>query len=743
MSSTQPPVSPGIADLCFRFQSAFDSGQCPRIEVFLQETPLEERRAALRALLEVEWACRRKRGESIDDEEYGRRFPQQAGSIREWIYATDVPVNRPPRVVGIELPGYEIIRELGRGGMGVVFEALDVRLKRHVAVKMILSADLADSQELDRFQREAEVTARLAHEGVVQIHHVGSHRGRPFLVMELVEGGSLASKLRGKPVPAKQVATIASQLARAVDAAHSAGIIHRDLKPGNIFVGAGWKLKVGDFGLARRLDEPGQTRTGAVLGTPAYMAPEQAMGRKDIGLTADVWSLGAITYELLTGKPPFTGGSMMDILEAVIHRDPRHPSAINPKANADLSVIALKCLEKDPKMRYASAGDLAEDLERFLRHEPIRARPAGMMERLWKNVRRAPSRAGLIGLAMLAVVLLGVGWYFARQANWLQGLTTSLTKTHDAETEQRRLEDEQRLSDEADANRRIAESNRRAAYELALLRQGVLWACAPDEARQGLEDPATCPVDLRDVRHERLLTLCRRPATLIPEPTPLTESARAATAGSGVFLSPDGKVMARGTLPPAARVARHMGNQEFHLELVDLETGRVLHRLGTFPNQGQLDNQVAFSADGRTLAMAIPPKPGGFGGGNAFGPDKQWEVQLWDVTTGKEGNRFPLVAGACKRIAFRPGSMELVVLSTESTSTLDLLEVRKQGLFRQIPSRLTLYDTRTGDDRKLSGKDDQQITLIEFSADGSGNVTQRWNRVIEFHELLVAIKLVK
>jgi serine/threonine-protein kinase len=265
--------------------------------------------------------------------------------------------------------------------MGVVYRAWHSRLNRPVALKMLLAGADARPEDRQRFQREAEAVAALCHPNVVQVYDVGEVDGRPYFTMELLEGGSLAQRLRGAPQPALQAAALVATLADAVHAAHQSGIVHRDLKPGNVLLTADGTPKVTDFGRARWLERNGGgglTLSGAPLGTPSYMSPCQARANKSaMGPATDVWALGAILYELLTGRPPFKGESAMETLHQVVADDPVPPARLNPKVPRDLETICLKCLRKEPAHRYASAAALADDLRRFGRGEPIVARPLG------------------------------------------------------------------------------------------------------------------------------------------------------------------------------------------------------------------------------------------------------------------------------------------------------------------------------------------------------------------------------
>ncbi|WP_254513500.1 serine/threonine-protein kinase [Anatilimnocola floriformis] len=301
------------------------------------------------------------------------------------------------------VPGYEVQAILGRGGMGIVYKARQIKLNRLVALKMLLAGSYASQPELLRFLREAEAAAGLRHPHIVQVYDVGEVDTRPYYTMEYIEGENLAQRFAGTPQPVRDAAKTLATLAAAVEFAHRNGIIHRDLKPANILLTPDGQLKIGDFGLARRLDgDGGLTLTGARMGTPNYMAPEQVTGAKSaIGPGVDIHALGAMLYEMLVGQPPFRGETITETERRLISEDPLPPSRSNAKVPRDLDTICLKCLQKDPARRYATAGDLAADLELFLHHEPIRARPSGRIERSWRWIRRNPAVAALFMTAMV------------------------------------------------------------------------------------------------------------------------------------------------------------------------------------------------------------------------------------------------------------------------------------------------------------------------------------------------------
>ncbi len=361
------------------------------------------------------------------------------------------PVGEGPKPVG--LPGYEILDELGRGGMGVVYRARQVRLNRVVALKMILGGGHASAKDLLRFVSEAEAAAAVQHVGIVQVYEAGHHDGLPYLALEFCPGGTLAKRLEGTPMPANEAARLVVQLARAVQAAHDSGIVHRDLKPANALFAQDGTPKVSDFGLARRGDSgSGLTATGAIMGTPSYMAPEQARGAKEVGPAADVYSLGAILYECLTGRPPFKAATPMETVIQVQMDEPVAPSRLVPKLPRDLETICLKCLAKEPHRRYASAASLADDLLAYLDGRTIQARPASAPERGWRWVKRNPAPAALLGVIALAVAaVVGV----------LASANASLQRERDAA---------QKARDDAEHERAMAalsEETAKAAEELA------------------------------------------------------------------------------------------------------------------------------------------------------------------------------------------------------------------------------------------------------------------------------------
>jgi hypothetical protein len=423
----------------------------------------------LRLLLD-RWKLSQQTGQPLSMEELCRDCPELQPQLEHHLAAADGPtspstapppwcepnpsavlptiadVSPPPPPISTTgkpmIPGYDIECELARGGMGVVYRARQLPLNRVVALKMILTGVYASPEERLRFLSEAKVIASITHPGIVQLHDFGTHGGAPYFALEYCPGGTLADRLGGTPLPSRTAASIVEQIARAVQAAHDKGIIHRDLKPANVLFQkdeggrmrdeqgrshsassfilhpSSFRPKITDFGLARNIQgSSGLTQTGMPLGTPSYMAPEQAVGQKDVGPEADVYALGAILYECLTGRPPFKAASAMETLEQVRLQEPVTPSSLQPGVPRDLETICLKALQKEPGHRYTSAAELADDLRRWQAGEPIHARPIGPTGRAVKWVRRRPLLAGMAAATVLALVGgTAISMYFAFDA---------------------------------------------------------------------------------------------------------------------------------------------------------------------------------------------------------------------------------------------------------------------------------------------------------------------------------------
>jgi serine/threonine protein kinase/tetratricopeptide (TPR) repeat protein len=499
---------------CDRFEAAWRAGGRPDPTPYLAEVSGPARERLLRELLAIELESRRGRGERPDATEFAARFPGEVrvvdsvftdlgpGGPRDTLasrregggggdspgrthatavgHAADIaPVEIGPAALeALRAAGYEVTGELGRGGMGVVYLARNLALDRPCALKMILAGAHAGRHAAARFRVEAAAVARLKHPGIVQIHHVGEADGLPFLELEYLAGGSLATEMDGRPRSPHASACLIEALARAIAEAHRLGIVHRDLKPANILLDGGGQPKVADFGLAKILDsEDGLTRTNLVIGSPSYMAPEQAEGQaSSVGMAVDTYALGAILYELLTGRPPFRAATTLETLEQVKTIEPVPPSRLQPGLPRDLETICLKCLAKAPVRRYATAEALAEDLRRHLAGEPIEARPSPFWERGWKWARRRPAVAAAIAIAATAVAAMlgGAFHYNARLRDSNARLQQAVADARAAELR-------------AQANARVADTQRDLALKAFLeLANGVQAKLRDSPATLGL-----------------------------------------------------------------------------------------------------------------------------------------------------------------------------------------------------------------------------------------------------------------
>jgi WD40 repeat protein len=494
------------------------------------------------------------------------------------------PAGSPPAPAPVTVPGYEVLGELGRGGMGVVYRARQVGLNRPVALKMVLAGGHASAGELARFRTEAEAIAQLQHPNVVQVYEVGEQNGLPYFSLEFCPGGSLDRQLDGTPWEPAKAAALVETLARAIHAAHQAGVVHRDLKPANVLLAADGTPKITDFGLAKKLDAgDGPTKSGAIMGTPSYMAPEQAAGEaKVVGPAADVYALGAILYELLTGRPPFKAATALDTILQVISDEPVPPTQLQGKTPRDLETICLTCLQKEPSKRYSSAAALAEDLRRFRTGEPIWARPVGAVERAMKWVRRRPVTASLVGVtAAGALLLMGIIVAF---------LAVVYGKNKDLE-----LSAGQARKAAADAQVQL-ERARANLMTAQLQRVAGIYEHQPLLALDLLHDLEACPLDRQDPAWHFYERACQRweRAILRGHRSPI----------HSVALSADGRILAS-------------GGADGMVKLWDVATGQERATLLRHPRDV---SSVAFSGDGRVLATG----------------DSDGTVRLWDMATGQE-----------------------------------------------------------------------------------------------------------
>jgi tetratricopeptide (TPR) repeat protein/tRNA A-37 threonylcarbamoyl transferase component Bud32 len=468
------------SDLECRLRAELPAG----VEDYLQRYPeLAADSAAVMALVRVERDGRVRRGGALETEEIERRFGRYLSpdEVAAGLGTTHRPGGaatgdgratlldgRQPDPTGPHplpaVPGFELLGVLGRGGMGVVYKARQLKVNRVVALKMLLAGAHAGRDEQARFRREAEAIARLQHPHIVQVFEVGEHDGLPYFSLEFCGGGSLERKLASTPLPPQEAAALVELLARAMQVAHQKGIVHRDLKPANVLLAEDGTPKITDFGLAKQLGgDKGQTRSDAILGTPSYMAPEQTGGRTgEIGPASDVYALGAILYELLTGRPPFKGPTPLETFLQVNHIEPVAPRALQPRTPPDLERICLRCLDKEPGRRYASALDLADDLGRFQRREPVLARPIGRLARGGRWCRRNPTVAALLALVFVILVAGASGSsVFALLAG---------RRAREAEEEKRRAEVQaQNARTSADEARRRADDEQKLVQSFKTL----------------------------------------------------------------------------------------------------------------------------------------------------------------------------------------------------------------------------------------------------------------------------------
>jgi WD40 repeat protein/predicted Ser/Thr protein kinase len=621
-------------DLEYRLKA----GEPARVETYLADYPqLQRDRGVAIGLILAEYEFRRRQEADLTPQTYLERFPayrqelarrlsdsltlsargaerpdllrpEQQGVLSDssptviWTGPSVTP-QRPeggPLRSAADLPtinGYEVLGELGRGGMGVVYLARQVQLNRLVALKMVLAGVHAEPKELVRFLAEAEAAARLQHPHIVRIYELGQQGGRPYFTMEFIEGASLAQRLAGTPLPAGEAARLVETLARAIHFAHARGIVHRDLKPANVLLAADGTPKISDFGLAKRLGVEGLTQTGSVLGTPSYMAPEQAGGKTAaVGPLSDVYALGALLYEALTGRPPFKAETPLATVQQVLAEEPVPPGRLQPRLPRDLETVCLKCLHKDPKKRYASALDLADDLGRFVAGESVRARPAPAWERGVKWARRRPAAAALMAVSLLALAAVagGAAGFTAYLRHALEQRTQELLaeqQGHEREAEERQRERERAALDrQRQVGRDLYLSEARGAFQLG--RAAEVCQARDLLARYQGRGPDD---DWRGFEWQYLWRQCDRERQ--------TFSGRQGRVNAGAF-SPDGKLLAAAGADGTVQVWHVVTGQS----------------RGTLTGHAGPVNGVAFSPDGLTLASA--------------GVDGK--VRLWDVASGKE-----------------------------------------------------------------------------------------------------------
>jgi WD40 repeat protein/tRNA A-37 threonylcarbamoyl transferase component Bud32 len=662
-------------------------------------TPAEDRLETLVS----RWLVLRAQGQEPPSEQLCQDCPELLPELQRLIEtlvreeAPPVPVSPPAldetlmrekpaaTLTSLAPPGYEILEELGRGGMGVVYKARQVNLNRTVALKMILAGGHAGAEERARFLAEAEAIAAIRHPGIVQIHDFGTHGGLPFFALEFCEGGSLADKLNGTPLPPRQAARLVEQISRAMQAAHEKGIVHRDLKPANILLSfsrdpkgsagsnlalpSGSQLKavvprITDFGLARRAAGSGLTQTGAVMGTPSYMAPEQARGSRDVGPAADVYALGAILYECLTGRPPFCAATALDTLGQVIADEPVPPRQLNARVPRDLETICLKCLRKEPDKRYATAEELAEDLVRWQRGEPVLARPVGMGERAIKWVRRRPAVAGLLA-AIVVLTALALGVTTALYRNALRAEKQAKADRDTAQEERDKAREEyQRAEEQLDRAERLLYASQIQAAQRE-------WEAG--NPRLAWEQLESCRWDYRGIEHRYLYTLFNRNQTTLKAHTGSVSS---------VAISSDGKHIVSGSWDRTIKVH-------------DAASGKVLRTLTGHTGEVHI---VAISPDGSRIVS---------------GSDDE-TVKVWNAQTGKVLLTLKAHTGTVWCVAFSPDGKR--ILSGGQDRTVKIHDAFTGKLLRSLRGHThVVSDVAISPDGKriVSGSPDKTVKVYD------------------------------
>jgi len=554
------------------------------------------------------------------------------------------------------VPGYEVLELLGEGGMGLVYKARQVRLDRIVALKILCDGGYARADTLARFRTEAEAIARLQHPNIVQVFEVGEYDGRPFLAMEFCSGGGLDRKLGGTPLPPQEAASLVRTLGQATEAAHRARVVHRDLKPANILLSADGTPKISDFGLARKLDEEGQTQTGSVMGTPSYMAPEQARAEATVGPAADVYALGAILYELLTGQPPFRGSTTHHTIQQVLNEEPAAPRRLNRNVPRDLEAICLTCLKKEQSRRYATAADLAEDLRRFQVGEPVAARWVGELERGWRWCRRYPAMAAsLAGIALLLVSIAVVSTVLGQQA-WQSAGKERLARLEAVAARKdafQKAQDEEAARKETDAEEKKS-WERLYASQLALVqsywKEGNLLA-----ARDKLDE----------VREHRDTWEYRYLYNLLNH------------RGQRTFLGHANGVTAVAFNPDGTRLAS--GSNDQTVKVWDIATGMEVLSLTQHTGAA---TSVCWSRDGNQLVSGSSDKT----------------VRVWDAHTGRQLRVLTGHTGSVTSVCFSPDDKRIASSSQDRT--------------------VKVWDAQNGQQlHSLQGHKDE-VSSVAFSPDG-------------------------
>lgn len=690
-----------VRTACSELSRRLREGQPARAEEFLAQIPELTKNSELALeLIYTEYVVREELGQSGSSDEWFTRFPDWTNDLRQLLEvhrqlcqpesvqstgskwqslsrsgATNDSIDQAnrstagrsgkpraptdPGELGRFVGNYQLLEEIGRGGMGVVYRARQLNLNRDVALKMILSGEFASPREMTRFQTEAQASARLHHQNIVQVYEVGAHQHRPFLSMELMAGGNLDTRLKAGLPAQREAALLLETVARAVHYAHEQGVIHRDLKPCNILLDEHDQPKVADFGLAKQLQEGGHecSRSGGLVGTPCYMAPESiGSAEQTVTRATDVYSLGVILYEMLTGHPPFAAETQLETLRLIAHEEPTPPSATSAGISRDLETICLKCLLKEPRRRYASAADLADDLGRYLRREPVHAKPIGSIERMFKWARRRPLQAAFIACLLISLATMSLLWRNAVASDQKARLAAS-----NAERMRSIAEREKSRSQRSEYFHRIGQAF------------GDYRANLVGRADELLEE---CPPGMRNFEWNYLKSKCNAHLLSIKAHDDQLCS---------LAVSPDGKWFASGSgewgWPIPGEIC-----------LFDAKTGQNLFRVAA--HEGPIMS-IAFSPDSQLIASASCE----------WGHLKSPGVKVWNLK-GDLVWHLPSPATQASAIKFSPDGRRLAVGAHDA---IQIWDIKLRKLIRQLPGHqgmiLDLAYDRSGRRLASAGRD--------------------------------------